>query len=99
MELILGMRPLGFADAVATPLYDVFQSTPANSQPYGVRQPTYPLLERNPNSAVDRALSRGYNFRKIDQVPQNVFDRVLWYSVHGAGSSAPPPGPNAVKGQ
>jgi hypothetical protein len=99
MELILGMRPLGFADAVATPMYDAFQSAPSNSEPFGVLPPSYPLLERNPNTAFDRALSRGYNFRKIDQVPQDVFDRVLWYAVHGRHSQPPPPGPGAVKGQ
>jgi DNA-binding beta-propeller fold protein YncE len=99
MELILGMRPLGYADRIATPLYDVFQSTPSNSTPYFARAPTYPLLERNPNNALDRALSAGYNYRKLDQVPQDVFDRVLWYATHARGSTPPPPGPNAEKGQ
>jgi len=47
IELILGMRPLGLPDAVATPLYDVFQPKPSNSAPYKVIAPTYPLLDRN----------------------------------------------------
>ena len=80
-------------------MYDAFQPTPSNSAPYEVLQPTYPLLERNPNTPLNRALSRGYNWLKRDQVPQDVFDRVLWYAVHGRGSTAPPPGPNAVRGQ
>lgn len=99
MELILGMKPLSFQDALATPMYDAFQSTPANSAPYTVIPPTYPLLERNPNTAFDRAISKGYNWRQRDRVPQDVFDRVLWYATHGAHSAPPPPGPNAVKGQ
>ena len=98
IELILGMRPLGFPDAVATPMYDAFQPTPSNSAPYDVVAPTYPLLERNPNTAANRALSRGYDFVLRDRVPQDVFDRVLWYSVHGT-SSPPPPGPGAIRGQ
>jgi DNA-binding beta-propeller fold protein YncE len=99
LELILGMRPLGFADAVATPMYDAFQSTPSNSAPYNAIAPTYPLLERNPNTAANRAIARAYDFRAIDRVPQDVFDRVLWHAVHGQRSAPPPPGPNAVKGQ
>jgi DNA-binding beta-propeller fold protein YncE len=99
MELILGMHPLALGDAAATPMYDAFQAKPSNAAPYNVIAPRYPLLQRNPNTAVDRALSRGYNFSARDEVPQDVFDRVLWYAVHGAGSAPPPPGPGAVKGQ
>jgi DNA-binding beta-propeller fold protein YncE len=99
MELILGMHPLSLADAVATPMYDAFQATPANSAPYTVISPIYPLLERNPNTAFDRAMSKGYNWRQRDEIPQDVFDRVLWYATHGPRSTPPPPGPGAVKRQ
>ncbi len=44
-------------------------------------------------------MSRGYDFVHPDQVPQHVFDRLLWYSVHGRGSQPPPPGPGATPGQ
>ncbi len=96
IELILGMKPLGFPDAVATPMYDAFGPTPSNSAPYNVLAPTYPLLERNANTAANRALARGRDFVHPDRVPQDVFDRILWYSVHGAGSQPPPPGPRAA---
>jgi DNA-binding beta-propeller fold protein YncE len=99
IELILGMKPLSFADAVATPMYDAFQSTPANAAPYNVRAPTYPLLQRNANTTANRAQTRGYDFTHTDRVPQDVLDRVLWYSVHGPNSHPPPPGPNAAQGQ
>jgi len=99
IELSLGMKPLGLPDAVATPMYDAFQSTPSNSAPYNARAPTYPLLQRNPSTPANRALSRGYDFVHPDQVPQDVFDRLLWYSVHGRGSQPPPPGPDATPGQ
>jgi DNA-binding beta-propeller fold protein YncE len=99
IELVLGMKPLGFLDAVATPMYDAFRSTPSNSAPYDVVPVSYPLLERNANTAANRALTRGYNFVRPDRVPQDVFDRVLWYSAHGTSSQPPPPGPNAVRGQ
>jgi DNA-binding beta-propeller fold protein YncE len=99
MELILGMRPLSLADATATPMYDAFTPTAANAAPFSQIPPSYPLLERNPNNAADRALTRGYNFHTPDQVPQDVFDRILWRGVHGAHPAPPPPGPNAVGGQ
>ena len=44
-------------------------------------------------------MTRGYNFHKVDQIPQDVFDRVLWHAVHGPASPPPPPGPNAEPGQ
>ena len=99
IELILGMKPLGLLDRVATPMYDVFQSTPSNAAPYNAVAPTYPLLQRNANTAANRALTHGRDFVHPDQVTQDVFDRVLWYSVHGRGSQPPPPGPRATAGQ
>jgi hypothetical protein len=99
MELILGMHPLTYGDRVATPMYDAFTSKPLNSAPYNVLAPTYPLLERNPNTAANRALSAGYHWKLRDEVPQDVFDRVLWLAAHGPHSHPPPPGPNAVPGQ
>ncbi len=99
IELVLGMKPLGLPDAVATPMYDAFQSSPSNSAPFNVVGPTYPLLQRNANTATNRDLSRGYNFVARDEVPQDVFDRVLWYAIHGTHSTPPPPGPRAIRGQ
>jgi DNA-binding beta-propeller fold protein YncE len=99
MELILGMHPLAFDDAVATPMYNVFTTKPSNSQPYSVISPTYPLLKRNPNTAFDRAMTRGYRWTIPDQAPQWKFDRILWWSVHGRASKPPPPGPGAIRGQ
>jgi hypothetical protein len=99
VELILGMRPLGLPDAVATPMYDAFQQSPGNGEQYDAVGPTYPLLERNPNTATNRSLSRAYDFRHVDRAPQDAYDRVLWRAVHGAHAQPPPPGPNAVRGQ
>jgi hypothetical protein len=99
IELVLGMRPLGLPDRVATPMYDAFQSRPSNSAPFNVISPRYPLLERNANSATNRDLSRRYDFTHTDRVPQDVFDRLLWRSVHGRQSQPPPPGPRAARGQ
>jgi hypothetical protein len=99
MELILGMDPLGLADALATPMYDAFSTTPDNSAPYDAQPETVDLLATNPNTAANRALSRGMDFdHGVDRVPQVALDRVLWKSVHGANAVAPPPGPVAIPG-
>ena len=99
IELILGMKALGLPDRLATPMYGAFTSRPSNAAPYSVQGPTYPLLQRNPNTAATRALARRYDFFHTDRVPQIAFDRVVWHAVHGGTLAAPPPGPNATPGQ
>jgi hypothetical protein len=95
MELILGMHPLGLFDALATPMYDAFTSTP-DPTPFTAQPPTYPLLERNPAAAAAAASA---DFSRPDQVPQAVLDGMIWRSVKGVRSPPPPPGPNATPGQ
>jgi DNA-binding beta-propeller fold protein YncE len=96
MELILGMHPLGLFDALATPMYSAFGSSPANSGPYDSRPEQVDLLARNANSAANRALSSGLDLNHgVDRIQQRTLDAVLWKSVHGAAAIPPPPGPNA----
>jgi hypothetical protein len=95
MQLPIGMKPLGLADALAVPLYDAFEGAANNKDPYSVIQPNIPIDERNGSNAPGAALSKRMNFRKLDSMPQNALDAVLWKSVHGANSQPPPPGPNA----
>jgi hypothetical protein len=45
--------------------------------------------------APDAALSAALPFDHIDAVPEEILDRILWHSVHGANSTPPAPGPNA----
>src|SRR5262245_17847544 len=47
MELMLGMTPLSLNDALATPMYDAFTTTP-DLEPYTAIQPAQPLDARNP---------------------------------------------------
>ncbi len=94
MELILGMKPLGLFDQLATPMYDAFQGTPANDAPVSYVPAKHPLLEYNPRTGPGaRAASRLPQC--LDCASQRDLDRLLWQSVHGAGSEPPPPGPNA----
>jgi DNA-binding beta-propeller fold protein YncE len=96
IELLLGMRPLGLFDSLATPMYDAFSPTPDNGEPYDSTSEQVDLLDRNADTATNRALSAGLDLNHgVDRVPQRTLDSVLWKSVHGASATPPPPGPNA----
>ena len=90
MELILGMNPLSLNDALATPMYDAFQATPANTAAYDAIVPVQSRTERNPGTK-----GRGVSI-PLDSITQRDLDKQLWHSVHGARSTPPPPGPGAV---
>jgi DNA-binding beta-propeller fold protein YncE len=98
-ELPIGMKPFTLYDALATPLYDAFDSTPTNSQPFDAIAPNISLTATNPATAANKAAVRGYDMTKTDSMPQRVLDRQLWHAVHGQGSKPPAPGPNAVRGK
>jgi DNA-binding beta-propeller fold protein YncE len=97
MELILGMRPLGLGDRLATPMYDAFQAHPSNAAPYDAISAKVDLLERNPSSGPGARASARLP-TGLDEIPQRELDALLWKSIHGWSSTPPPPGPNAVEG-
>jgi phospholipase C len=96
LQIPIGMKPLGMADALAVPLYDAFDGTAQNTDPYTALAPKIAIDERNSASSPGAAASRQMNFRKLDSMPQQSLDAVLWKSVHGAAAVPPPPGPNAA---
>ncbi len=97
LEHAIGMKPLTLFDAAAVPLYDALSGTPANAEPYDPTTPARSLVERNGAGAPGARESHELNIgRHLDAVPQETIDRILWQSVHGAGSEPPPPGPNAA---
>jgi DNA-binding beta-propeller fold protein YncE len=97
MQLIMGMKPLGFKDALGVPMYDAFQGTPANDAPYDYAASKVNLLETNPSTGAGaRASARLPD--GLDEIPQHELDALLWKSVHGLDSSPPPAGPNAAPG-
>src|SRR5205807_1519290 len=81
---------------LATPMYDAFDTTPdPNRTVYTAVQPTQSLRELNTSRSPSAALSARLPFNRLDAVPQEIFDRILWHSVYGARSTPPPHGPNA----
>ena len=95
MELIMGMKPLGLNDRLATPMYDAFSPTPLNGAPVNNIPTKINLLTRNTIAAPYAQTSSRLPFGAPDQIPQEELDGILWRSVYGANSTPPPPGPNA----
>ena len=99
MELIMGMKPLGLNDALATPMHNVFSPTPVNSAPVNAITPKIPLLRRNTLASPYARESSQLPLSSPDLVPQQELDSIIWKSVYGANSTPPPPGPNAGSDQ
>jgi len=95
MELIMGMKPLSLNDALATPMYDAFQSQPLNSAPYDTIVPDIDLQSRNTTASPWALQSSRLSLGEVDSVPQAQLDAILWRSVYGVNATPPPPGPNA----
>lgn len=95
MQQAIGMKPLNLFDALATPMYDVFNPDPENAEPYDALPAKIDLLKRNGPKAPNARLSQRLNINAPDRVPQRILDKILWQAVHGAGSQPPPPGPNS----
>jgi YVTN family beta-propeller protein len=95
MELIMGMKPLGLNDRLATPMYNVFSPTPVNSAPVNNLPTQVKLLQRNTPAAPYAAVSSRLPLATPDLLPQGELDSIIWHSVHGVNSTPPPPGPNA----
>lgn len=96
IEILLGLRPLGLADALATPMYDAFTATPSNAEPYTAIVPGIDMTAMNSASSPAAALSARLDLSQPDRVPQRLLDTIDWSAVHGRSSRVPPVGPNAT---
>jgi YVTN family beta-propeller protein len=95
LEIIVGMKPLNLAEALAVPLYKALTPNPGNSAPYSAIMPSVNMTATNPATPANVRASAGLPLNALDQVPQRKLDAILWQYRHGAGSAPPPPGPNA----
>jgi YVTN family beta-propeller protein len=96
VELMVGLHPLSLNDALATPMYDCFDTTPdVAGTIYTAITPTQSLGAINKSTAADSSLSNKLPWDDMDLVPQAVSDQILWHAVHGKSSTPPAPGPDA----
>jgi len=88
MELILGVQPEYFQDALATPLYNAFSSTP-NYAPYNLVPISQPLLnEVNPPNGPMAAVSEKQLWQ-ADRVNPNLANSILWAYRYGTAAACP----------
>jgi hypothetical protein len=90
------MDPLTLFDSLATPLYDAFDSTAQNNEPYTALAPSQSRTATNPASGSSAKLASHFDLTQPDRISQRDLDAQLWKSVHGMSAKPPPPGPNAV---
>jgi DNA-binding beta-propeller fold protein YncE len=90
MELILGLQPMTQFDAAATPMFNVFQSTP-DLRPYDLVPPQVDLGARNTAASWGSAASGRMNFSREDATDEQALNEIIWHSVRGASRPMPAP--------
>jgi hypothetical protein len=88
IELILGLKPMTTFDAAATPMANVFQSTP-DLQAYTNRPPQAPLDVKNPPRTALAERSEKLDFSDSDLADERELNDILWLAIKGT----PPPAP------
>jgi hypothetical protein len=94
IELILGLKPLSLSDALAAPMYDAFRPT-VDLAPYDVVTPDQDLNAVNSGGTASARMADRLPFDRLDAVPQQLSDDLLWKAVYGEKARPPRPGPNA----
>jgi hypothetical protein len=90
MELILGLEPMSQFDAAAAPMYGCFQGK-ADLTPYRHLPARVDLEVKNLATAWGAQQSEKLDLSKEDAADDLVFNEIIWRSVRGADSPAPPP--------
>jgi DNA-binding beta-propeller fold protein YncE len=95
MEEVLGLQPMNLNDALATPMADIFNSTPAawsfTATPAAVLYctklplpgPAQPCNNPTPNVAYWSRVTKGMDFSDADLIDGGQFNRVLWKGMMG----------------
>ena len=81
IELILGLKPLSKFDAVATPMWQMFSSTP-DTTTYTALPQTIPLTSNTLKSYGARE-SAHMDFAISDDIPMDRLNRILWHAIKG----------------
>ncbi|MCU1385506.1 MAG: hypothetical protein JWL71_4203 [Acidobacteria bacterium] len=90
IELILGLPPMSQYDSAATPMYSAFTGVP-NLAAFVRLAARVPTDERNLATAFGAMQSLAMDFSVEDRAPEGLLNEIIWRSVKGATSPAPPP--------
>lgn len=88
IELILGMPPMSQYDAAATPIWRSFTPV-ADLSPFNHVPAQVNLNDINRKNNKLAKMSAKMNFSSEDEVPDNLFNEVLWYGIKGIAPPAP----------
>jgi hypothetical protein len=90
MELILGIPPMSQYDAAATPMWNCFSAAPDMS-PFRALPANVDLTEKTTawNEMVKK--SAGLDFSKVDGIPDDLFNEILWKGIKGMDAKVPAP--------
>jgi len=88
MELILDMPPMTQYDAAATPMWRAFTAIP-DFTGYQCLPSNVDLNEKNAKATRAAKISASLDFSKEDQIPDAVFNEVLWQGLKGKPAPAP----------
>jgi len=88
MEMILGVHPQYFQDALATPMYNAFISTP-DLTPYDVSNIPQNLLDEVNGSHAPMASTSAAQLWQADHVDPNLVNKILWSYRYGTAAACP----------
>jgi hypothetical protein len=95
MEEVMGLQPMNLNDALATPMSDIFNTTPSawsfTATPAAILyctslplpSPALPCNSPTPDAKYWARVTRGMDFRDADRVDDDTFNRVLWRGMMG----------------
>jgi len=95
MEEVLGLQPMNLNDALATPMSDIFNTTPSpwsfTATPAAVLYctklplpgPALPCTNPTPNVKYWARVTKGMDFNDADLVDGGQFNRILWKGIKG----------------
>ena len=90
MELILGLPPMSQFDAAAESLWRCFTEKP-NPTPFLSVPSNVDLNDKNINKTTSARMSESFDFSKEDNIPDLLFNQVIWKAVKGEDSEMPAP--------
>ena len=90
MESILDLTSLSPYDHYGRPLREIWRTTP-DARPYTALVPATPLTDRNPSRGTGAIESRQLDLRYEDVAEEDLFNRILWYTIKGTKAAYPGP--------
>ena len=90
MEALLGLDALSPYDHYGRPLREIWRTAP-DARPYTALVPSAALTDRNPSRGTGAIESKQLDLRYEDVADEDLFNRILWYTIKGPLPKYPGP--------